>query len=282
MRNLLSHSQSCFFMLESSASQPLQQIPVPQDLDHEFEPNQHDIREMDKLIQFSRPKFTSLPTKEYPIPIEPVTSAIPYISGDTYLKLIRGDYHEHYFKVVTLDCRFSYEFVGGHINGAQNLLTRQQLQSIYSLNLTLQERKNFPRKAASDEGIATTNISPKKSICFVFHCEFSSSRGPAWALLFRSIDRDKNHPRYPELDFENVFILEGGYHKFYQEYPDFTTRGYQKMEGHPSYKKCQRQYDIEIGKFDRYSRTPHVSHNAQLDFPVTELRQLNFCSQPLH
>ena len=55
-------------------------------------------------------------------------------------------------KVIVVDCRFTYEYEGGHIKGAKNIRTLAQLG-------------NFIETADQDS-------------LYVFHCEFSQLRGP--------------------------------------------------------------------------------------------------------
>lgn len=70
-------------------------------------------------------------------------------------------FNKCFFYKQVIDCRYPYEFEGGHIVGAQNLYTEDQVN----------ERLLAPS--------STINIksSPTKSI-IVFHCEFSLQRGP--------------------------------------------------------------------------------------------------------
>lgn len=54
-----------------------------------------------------------------------------------------------------IDCRYPYEYQGGHIQGAVNIYTEQGIQNFMETRLH----------------------SPKNDI-LIFHCEFSSHRGP--------------------------------------------------------------------------------------------------------
>lgn len=77
--------------------------------------------------------------------------------------LLRGEYSESVGSFKVVDCRYPYEFEGGHIRGAQNLYTQEQILT------ELVNSKTDTPKLVSDE--------PKRNI-IVFHCEFSSERGP--------------------------------------------------------------------------------------------------------
>ena len=70
----------------------------------------------------------------------------------------------------------------------------------------------------------------------VFHCEFSSERGPRVYKLFRSMDRKKNI--YPELDWPEIYLLKDGYKRFWEELKDdskahllFGVNAYKPMLG---------------------------------------------------
>lgn len=85
------------------------------------------------------------------------------ISHETMAKLLRGDYSATVGSYRIVDCRYPYEFEGGHIAGAENLFTQEEILKalVHPLN---------GAAAVVPEG-------PKRNIV-VFHCEFSSERGP--------------------------------------------------------------------------------------------------------
>lgn len=56
-------------------------------------------------------------------------------------------------------------------------------------------------------------------ICFVFHCEFSSHRGPKAYTKFRDLDRRVNELNYPRVTFKEIYLLDGGYKAFFTVYP---------------------------------------------------------------
>lgn len=85
------------------------------------------------------------------------------ISTQTMAKLLRGEYKDSVASFKVVDCRYPYEFEGGHIRGAHNLYTQEQILT------ELVNSKTETPKLVSDE--------PKRHI-IVFHCEFSSERGP--------------------------------------------------------------------------------------------------------
>ena len=77
------------------------------------------------------------------------------ITPETMAKVLNGHYSDKIGKVTIVDCRYPYEFDGGHIRGAVNLYTKDDVNSL------LQSR----------------DVTEKPHI-LIFHCEFSSERGP--------------------------------------------------------------------------------------------------------
>ncbi|XP_069364457.1 uncharacterized protein [Maniola hyperantus] len=130
------------------------------------------------------------------------------ISCDTLAGLLRGDFVDSINEFQVIDCRYPYEFEGGHIAGAVNLYTPE-------LVLSLVEQ---PRCGG-----------PGRSI-LVFHCEFSRERGPKLSRFLRSKDRLKNKENYPSLHYPEVYLLHEGYRAFYQRYPELCSPlGYTAM-----------------------------------------------------
>ncbi|ORY04157.1 Rhodanese-like protein, partial [Basidiobolus meristosporus CBS 931.73] len=112
--------------------------------------------------------------------------------------LLTGKYVDLYDKVIIIDCRFSYEYDGGHIQGAVNLNTKSELENYF-----------FGSSLTSDRTVV------------VFHCEYSAQRGPRMALYLRSRDREVNLANYPNLTFPELYVLDGGYRNFYNMHKTF-------------------------------------------------------------
>lgn len=53
----------------------------------------------------------------------------------------------------------------------------------------------------------------------IFHCEFSSERAPKLARYLRAKDRDCNESHYPKLNFPEIYILDGGYKSYFNNFP---------------------------------------------------------------
>lgn len=118
--------------------------------------------------------------------------SLPRIKQDTLVKVLDGDYNSHYDKILVVDCRFEYEYNGGHIDGAVNYNDKEQLT-----------RDLF------EHGGVTPNT------LLILHCEYSELRAPRMAKFVRNRDRAVNDFQYPKLTFPEMYILEGGYSKFF-------------------------------------------------------------------
>jgi len=118
---------------------------------------------------------------------------------ETVAKLISGDFIDLYERILIVDCRFEYEYQGGHIKGALN----------------------FPKEDDVDRYFIKDNSfhTYGDKLCIVFHCEFSSHRGPKSYKRVRASDRRLNEPNYPDLYYPEMYLLEGGYKQFFKDYP---------------------------------------------------------------
>lgn len=81
------------------------------------------------------------------------------ITPATLAELLNGYYGNSVASFKIIDCRYPYEYEGGHINGAINVYTKDQC-------LELLNKENVPPQDSNKRHI------------LVFHCEFSSARGP--------------------------------------------------------------------------------------------------------
>ena len=128
-------------------------------------------------------------------------------------------------RIIILDCRFEYEYKGGHIKDAINITTYDELLKIYDEN--------------KENGEKT---------CVVFYCDFGCNRSRIEYSAFREHDRNNNI--YPKLCFPNIFVLEGGYKRFFTEMSERCTGGYVSMRDEKyiingDLRKCQRKFRIE-------------------------------------
>ncbi|KAM5355894.1 hypothetical protein ACJ41O_002540 [Fusarium nematophilum] len=152
---------------------------------------------------------------------EDPTDTIPRITRETLVDVLDGKYYEHFDQKMVIDCRFEYEYDGGHIDGAVNyndkeLLTSQLFQTPMNGRTLL-----------------------------IFHCEYSAHRAPLMARHIRSEDRTVNAESYPKLTYPEVYILDGGYSGFFAEH---RGRCYPQEYVEMSDEKHQRTCEREMGR----------------------------------
>ena len=63
----------------------------------------------------------------------------------------------------------------------------------------------------------------------MFHCEFSSQRGPDFYRKLRGRDREVNGSVFPALHYPECYLLHLGYKEFYSNYPELCVGGYTEM-----------------------------------------------------
>nr|XP_032637427.1 M-phase inducer phosphatase 3-like [Chelonoidis abingdonii] len=144
-----------------------------------------------------------------------------YVSPATVASLLCGQLAGVVEEYVVVDCRYPYEYAGGHIKGALNLYREEQLARWF-----------LP------DPLGMTPC-PHSSV-LIFHCEFSSERGPRLCRSLRRMDRDAN--RYPELWYPELYVLRGGYKEFYQNFQDLCEpQGYVHMR-HKDFQAELRNY----------------------------------------
>jgi M-phase inducer tyrosine phosphatase len=155
------------------------------------------------------------------------TTNEPSVIDSLVLQDLMTNYRQHGFdNLIIMDARFEYEFQGGHIKASWNVCGIVEMQKLYAEFCDCHS-------------------------CVVFHCEFSTDRGPYLMGLFRAYDRELN--RYPNLSYPDVFLLEGGYKKFYEDCPDLCIGGYVPMR-QPQFvengtlKDCYAQYIVQSGR----------------------------------
>lgn len=125
---------------------------------------------------------------------------IPRVTLENLVLLLDGEYLGFFDKIQIIDCRFEYEYQGGHINNAVNVNLQQQLEE---------------RFVGQDRRVSEEMTQQQQRTLMVFHCEFSSYRGPFMALHLRKCDRIINKENYPHLNYPNIVVLEGGYKSFF-------------------------------------------------------------------
>lgn len=146
-----------------------------------------------------RSKYHVLPTKT-----SIKHNDLSVITPTTMKKVLGGEYSSEIGSVMVIDSRYPYEFEGGHIQTAENLYTKEQIYEKFLANDKL--------KKLNEE----TNAKGKRSV-IIFHCEFSSERGPSMLRFLRNQDRTLNKDSYPHLFYPELYLLEGGYKAFYEQ-----------------------------------------------------------------
>lgn len=144
--------------------------------------------------------------------------SIPRIAKSTMLDILDGKYSEHFAQKMIIDCRFEYEYDGGHINGAINYNDKELLAT--HLFRTPMEGRTL----------------------LIFHCEYSAHRAPIMARHIRAEDRTTNAECYPKLTYPEVYILEGGYSGFFTEHRDRCyPQAYVEMNAAEHVNTCERE-----------------------------------------
>lgn len=112
-------------------------------------------------------------------------------------------------RLYIIDCRYPFEFQGGHIRGAINIFTHADIFKFYENHKEI-----------------------GSSIMIIFHCEFSSVRGPEIYSFFRKLDRTEHGiDGYPSLHYPHAAVLHRGYKEFWNLFPSLCEPvGYVCME----------------------------------------------------
>ncbi|KAF7287789.1 hypothetical protein GWI33_003420 [Rhynchophorus ferrugineus] len=183
-------------------------------------------------------------TREFSLPLtESKHNDLKAINGSTLRKLMRGEYSDKVTTFKIVDCRYPYEYEGGHITGAMNVYTHNQCEQLL-------------------EDCIGVDI-------LIFHCEFSAERGPNLSRHLRKEDRRRNAESYPFLCFPEVYILEGGYNKFYSEDSSYCSPNKYVQMIHPEYTNELRFFRQKCKTLD--SDTHIVRKKSQRSMNVKKL-----------
>ncbi|KAK9495696.1 hypothetical protein V1508DRAFT_154544 [Lipomyces doorenjongii] len=164
-----------------------------------------------------------------PMPSFSVQQDDPFkrIAPSTLVDVLDGRFQQYYDRHVIVDCRFEYEYEGGHIVGAVNVNSLNQLEEMF------------------------LNRPPKARLLLIFHCEYSAHRAPRMALHLRNRDRHLNMHRYPELHYPDIYILDGGYSNFFSSHRSrCEPQQYVEMTNSNHRDACER----EMNKFRKNMR----------------------------
>ncbi|KAF3829178.1 hypothetical protein GH733_003442 [Mirounga leonina] len=151
---------------------------------------------------------------------------LKYISPEIMASVLNGKFANLIKEFVIIDCRYPYEYEGGHIRGAVNLHMEEEVEDFL-----------LKKPIVPTDG---------KRVIVVFHCEFSSERGPRMCRYVRERDRLGNE--YPKLHYPELYVLKGGYKEFFL-----------KCQSHcepPSYRPMHHEdFKEDLKKFRTKSRT---------------------------
>lgn len=85
---------------------------------------------------------------------------IPRITKETMVDVLDGKYGQCFDQSMIIDCRFEYEYKGGHIDGAINFNNKEELAS------------------------KLLNQPCTQKTLLIFHCEYSAHRAPIAYVTF--------------------------------------------------------------------------------------------------
>ncbi|KAF9169454.1 cell division cycle- protein [Mortierella sp. AD010] len=166
------------------------------------------------------------------------------ITPQTVVDVLDGKYKDKYDLLYIIDCRFPYEFEGGHIKSAVNVNTTDELEKLL-LQPAITDRR----------------------VLLIFHCEFSCERGPRMARHLRNQDRAANASHYPAVFYPEVYVMQGGYSGFFKENKTYCwPEAYVEMQD----EKHSKEFEEHMRTFGR-----EFSRSASKGFLGTESKKLN-------
>lgn len=179
-------------------------------------------------------------SQPYALPTMDKHERFKRIDAATLVKLIDGEFRDTIGSFTIVDCRYPYEYQGGHIVNSLNIHTGAELIKLF-----------IDRKSNGEQ--SSRHI-------MIFHCEFSSQRGPRLMRLLREKDRQIN--RYPELLHPELYLLDGGYRDFYKKYKEYCVpQAYKPMKSrnHRDELKNYRRRRKMATPRRKENRTPDIS-----------------------
>ncbi|KAI9736823.1 MAG: cell division cycle- protein [Claussenomyces sp. TS43310] len=171
--------------------------------------------------------------------------SIPRICKSTLVDILDGKYNNQYDQRMVIDCRFEYEFDGGHVDGAVNYNDKELLAS------------------------QLFETAPPGKTLLIFHCEYSAHRAPIMARHVRKQDRASNAEHYPRLTYPEVYILDGGYSGFFNEHRERCfPQNYVEMDAKEHAFTCEREMGKlrqNRGKLGRAQTFAFGQHGEHID-----------------
>ncbi|XP_033920663.1 M-phase inducer phosphatase 2 [Melopsittacus undulatus] len=149
---------------------------------------------------------------------------LKYISPAMMVAVLTGQFSALIESCVIVDCRYPYEYEGGHIKGAVNLPLERDAEEFLLRN-------------------PIVSCDTSKRIILIFHCEFSSERGPRMCRFIREQDRSRNE--YPALHYPELYVLKGGYRDFFPQYQAHCEpQSYRPMQ-HEDFREDLRRFRLK-------------------------------------
>ncbi|XP_071493842.1 M-phase inducer phosphatase 1-B-like [Diadema antillarum] len=164
------------------------------------------------------------------------------ITPETMCQLLRSEFSDEIGEYYIIDCRYPYEYAGGHIQGAINIYQEEEIKKMFL-----------------DHPLPP--LTTRKRRIFIFHCEFSSHRGPRLLRYLRKHDRSANLENYPALFYPELYLLNEGYKAFYHYSTEFCEpKSYIPMdhEAHTSELRSFRAKSKSGGEKSRLKRSQSV------------------------
>ncbi|KAK0411234.1 hypothetical protein QR680_005554 [Steinernema hermaphroditum] len=175
-------------------------LATPSEKRGKFAENSSILRTMSTSVLEIGNSPPAMPTYTYSLETVPKPQkeheAYRSISGATLSGLMADLGEEAFFeKYIVIDCRFPYEYEGGHVRGAINVHETHELKQLF-----YHEKENVPLHQRIP----------------IFYCEYSQKRGPTMAKELRRLDRNINAQNYPSLDYQEIYLLDRGYKKLFE------------------------------------------------------------------
>ncbi|CDW59549.1 M-phase inducer phosphatase [Trichuris trichiura] len=192
---------------------------------------------------------------------------LPQISDTVLVELIEGQFQDSIASFLIIDCRYPYEYNGGHIRTAVNVHTAQDFNHVFFDTGKVEHIKNG------------RNI-------IIFYCEYSLERGPAMFRRLRDADRVKHKLQYPMLQYPEMYLLSGGYKKFFNNHANMCSPpNYVEMtnEKYGSWSECRQERAVSFCDKRRNSEPiPSKTDSGNQVSPLPETpRHFHFQSSSL-
>lgn len=203
---------------------------------------------------------------------------MPRILELELVRALSGSYANRFDDIRIVDCRFKYEYDGGHIDGAINVGSQREVEELLhaapahtdinhpvfpemvdaDLDLDLSDDElhgtrsrrllaHTRRLSTSLAGSRQAVVAPSapRTTLMVFHCEFLLHRGPTMAAHLRKMDRLLNRDNYPYLTYPDIVVLEGGYQRFFAAHKTLCFPPAYVEMNHPEFKDvCRLRMDL--------------------------------------